>query len=355
MFTDQAVNLSAALRQTGFSDQQVSALMNFLGNCQQALDHRGPVALGAPDPAPIGTPGITQGYALDIPPGSSINNQGDQYVGGDTNLAGPTLISGDTTISGDTISIGGPSSTTTANGTWDFTGATVLGITAASDHKVAVNASGTGGYLEDRLRDNHVEASAQYNATQDFLIESDTVDVTGEKLSRFFLDSSDLTNFTSSATVRRAIGIASGASAVLKQGFSWSNDPGTNIGATTVIIGLQDNLSQGVTFSNVNKEATLPNYGNWLLVYRGAFYLDTAGGFAYGDNIGVKFIDHSSADLGDGTVVTVFDNAGTPRAKSNVTLCAIVAGNQTVRVQATSAVANTKTLSGSLTITEIFS
>ena len=61
--------------------------------------------------------------------------------------------------------------------------------------KVKVNSADTPDYLEDQVRDGHVEASAQYTASKDLLVEVDTVDVAGDKLLRFFIDASDITNW----------------------------------------------------------------------------------------------------------------------------------------------------------------
>ncbi len=68
---------------------------------------------------------------------------------------------------------------------------------AVDNFTVKVNSADTPAFLEDQWRDGHVEASAQYNAAQDFLVEVDTVDVgPGDKLCRFYIDSGDITGFS---------------------------------------------------------------------------------------------------------------------------------------------------------------
>jgi hypothetical protein len=57
---------------------------------------------------------------------------------------------------------------------------------------VKVNSADAAGYLEDQFQDHHFEASQQYNATQDALVEFGTVDSSGDRLLRLFIDVSDI-------------------------------------------------------------------------------------------------------------------------------------------------------------------
>lgn len=185
--------------QLGMSEQMVSAFADTFGNCAQELEHRGPVTFAGPDPAPIGTPGITDGYALNIDQGSTFNNQGDSIFQGNnlfdtpsvTTFLGEVNLDGDTTFTGDTTFDGD----TTFHGAIDFNGSTPTGDWVG---KTKVNSSDSLAYLEDQMADGHVQASAQYNATDDVKIEVDTIDSAGDKKLRFFWDLSDQSGYSGS-------------------------------------------------------------------------------------------------------------------------------------------------------------
>ncbi len=76
------------------------------------------------------------------------------------------------------------------------------------DKFVAVNSSDTPDYLENQWRDGHVQASAQYTASQDLLTEVDTVDVAGDKKCRLYIDVGDITGWDGSLTVQQTLTFA---------------------------------------------------------------------------------------------------------------------------------------------------
>lgn len=56
MFTIQMADATSKLLQAGMPQEQIDALMGVLGNCQQVLVHRGPVAIGAEFPDSVVSP-----------------------------------------------------------------------------------------------------------------------------------------------------------------------------------------------------------------------------------------------------------------------------------------------------------
>jgi hypothetical protein len=64
---------------------------------------------------------------------------------------------------------------------------------------VKVNSADAADYLEVQFRDHHVEASAQYTSGADLLVEVDTNDVSGDKVLRLFVDSSDISGYDATA------------------------------------------------------------------------------------------------------------------------------------------------------------
>jgi len=202
MYTNQISAATQQLIAAGMPTEWANIFQSLLGNCILPLETRGPTDFNYPDPpgAPgvgdpggpggTGAPGDTGPSAINVGPNSTINNQGDTYLGGDTHIAG------DTTMDGDTINIGGPTSTTTLNGNIDFNSSTVENFPVSSlDQYVKVNSADTTAYLEDQWRDGHTQAAAQYTSGADLLVEVDTVDVAGDKKCRFYVDASDLTGY----------------------------------------------------------------------------------------------------------------------------------------------------------------